>query len=188
METPRLNVALACLPPGGGLVAVGGYKGTALDVVEGLFGDDAHKWRPLAPLPSPLNVNGVVFFRQRLLVAGGDIADGNYTSNMLAFNPPTLGGSGQWSCLKPQLPNPVYPACAVVWGREVFLVGKPFRESGQASVLILMDPLLSLGRNSPVEVFKFCGTNHALEDEVAICSFFCDSPLWCFFILSLFLA
>ncbi len=125
-------MALVCLSSGGGLVAIGGYKGKALDAVEGLLGDNAHNWRPLAPLPSALHVYGAVFYRQRILVAGGYTLDGNLTPDMFAFHPPTLGGIGQWSRLKPTLPKPVYPACMVAWGREIFLVGKPLRASRQA--------------------------------------------------------
>ncbi len=94
MKTPRQNLALVCLPSGGGLVAIGGYsKGNYLDVVEGLLGDSANNWRPLAPLPTPLSLRGAVFFRQRILVAGGETTGGTFTSDMFAFDPPTLGGS-----------------------------------------------------------------------------------------------
>ncbi len=134
METPRQNPTLVCLPSGGGLVAIGGYKGSALDVVEGLLGDSAKNWRPLAPLPTPLHLRGAVFFRQRILVAGGTTTGGTFTSDMFAFDPPTLGGSGQWTCLKPQLPKPAFPVCVVAWGKEVFLVGKPLRVSFLAFV------------------------------------------------------
>ncbi len=138
METPRENLALICLPSGGGLVAIGGQDGEArLDVVEGLLGDSANNWRPLAPLPTPLGLRAAVFFRQRILVAGGDTTGGNDTSNMFAFDPPTLGGSGQWTRLKPQLPNPAYPVCVVAWGKEIFLVGKPLRVSRLASMKMM---------------------------------------------------
>ncbi len=125
METARQNVALVCLPFGGGLVAIGGYcNGSYLDVVEGLFGEDMHNWRPLAPLPTPLAVRTAVFFRQRIFVAGGETTGNTLTSDMFAFDPPTLGGSGQWTRLKPQLPKPVYPTCVVACGKEVFLISK----------------------------------------------------------------
>ncbi len=140
METPRQNPALVCLPSGGGLVAIGGYsKGSALDVVEGLLGDSANNWRPLAPLPTPLHLRAAVFFRQRILVTGGTTTGGNETSNMFAFNPPTLGGSGQWTRLKPKLPKPAYPVCVVAWGKEIFLVGRPLRVSFLAFVWMLME-------------------------------------------------
>ncbi len=131
METPRENPTLVCLPSGGGLVAIGGYnnKSNYLDVVEGLLGDSANKWRPLAPLPTPLNLRGAVLFRQRILVAGGKTTGGTFTSDMFAFDPPTLGGSGQWTRLKPKLPIPTSPVCVVAWGKEIFLVGKPLRVS-----------------------------------------------------------
>ncbi len=126
METPRQNVALVCLPSGGGLVAIGGYNGNGsyLDAVEGLLGDSANNWRPLAPLPTPLAVRTAVFFRQRILVAGGETTGNTLTSDMFAFDPPTLGGSGQWTRLKPKLPKPLYPTCVVACRKEVFLVSK----------------------------------------------------------------
>ncbi len=185
MKTPRQNLALVCLPSGGGLVAIGGLDYNYLDVVEGLLGDSANNWRPLAPLPTPLRLRGAVLFRQRILVAGGTTTGGNETSNMFAFNPPTLGGSGQWTRLKPKLPKPAYPVCAVAWGKEVFLVGKPLRVSRLASVWMLMDRFLSLDWETPVEVFKFSETDSAAEDEVVYCSFFCSSVL-CLFILTTF--
>ncbi len=131
MKTPRENLALVCLPSGGGLVAIGGYKskGSYIDVVEGLLGDSANNWRPLAPLPTPLHLSAAVLFRQRILVAGGTTTGGTLTSDMFAFDPPTLGGSGQWTCLNPKLPIPIFPVCVVAWGKEVFLVGKPLRVS-----------------------------------------------------------
>ncbi len=130
METRRANLALVCLPSGGGLVAIGGYcNGNYLDVVEGLMGDSANNWRPLAPLPTPLHLRAAVLFRQRILVAGGQTQCGNLTSDMFAFDLPTLGGSGQWTRLKPKLPKPAYPVCVVAWGKEIFLVGKPLRVS-----------------------------------------------------------
>ncbi len=141
METPRQNLALVCLPSGSGLVAIGGYKGNGnyLDIVEELLGDSANNWRPLAPLPTPLHLRAAVFFRQRILVAGGTTTGGTDTSDMFAFDPPTLGGSGQWTRLKPKLPNPAFPACVVAWGKEVFLVGKPLRVSFLAFVWMLME-------------------------------------------------
>ncbi len=71
METPRQDLALVCLPSGGGLVAIGGLNDNYLVVVEGLLGDNANNWRPLAPLPTPLAVRSAVFFRERILVTGG---------------------------------------------------------------------------------------------------------------------
>ncbi len=137
METPREFATLVCLPSGGGLVAIGGLDYNYLDVVEGLLGDSANNWRPLASLPTPLALLAAVFFRQRILVAGGAITGGNETSNMFAFDPPTLGGSGQWTRLKPQLPKPAYPVCVVAWGKEVFLVGKLLRVSRLASMKMM---------------------------------------------------
>ncbi len=139
METPRVNLALVCLPSGGGLVAIGGYNGKYLDAVEGLLGDSANNWRPLAHLPTPLSVRGAVLFRQRILVAGGAPTGDTYTSDMFAFDPPTLGGVGQWTRLKPKLPKSAYPICVIAWGKEIFLVGKPLPVFRLASVLMLVD-------------------------------------------------
>ncbi len=142
METPRQNPALVCLPSGGGLVAIGGsdgnYNGNYLDVVEGLLGDSANNWRPLAPLPTPLAVRSTVFFRERILVTGGQTTDTTLTSNMFAFRPPTLRvrGSGQWSRLKPELPEPLFPTCVVTCAKEIFLISKSQRVSRLAIVWI----------------------------------------------------
>ncbi len=112
-------------------MAIGGYNGkyNYLDAVEGLLGDNAHTWRPLAPLPIPLSVRSAVFFRQRILVTGGQTIEGNLTSHMFAFRPPTMRGSGQWSRLKPKLPKPLYPVCVVAFGKEIFLIGQSPRMS-----------------------------------------------------------
>ncbi len=136
METPRQNPALVCLPSGGGLVAIGGSDDNYLVVVEGLLGDNANNWRPLAPLPTPLMVRSAVFFRERILVTGGRTTGGTYTSNMFAFRPPTLrvGGSGQWSRLKPELPASLSPACVVTCAKEIFLIGESQRVSRLAIV------------------------------------------------------
>ncbi len=138
METPRQNLALVCLPSGGGLVAIGGFNGKYLDVVEGLLGDNAPTWRPLAPLPTPLEVRSAVFYRERILVTGGGTTGFTFTSNMFAFRPPTLrvGGSGQWSRLKPELPAPRYPTCVAACAKEIFLIGKSQRVSRLAIVWI----------------------------------------------------
>ncbi len=144
METPRQNPTLVCLPSGGGLVAIGGYNGSALDVVEGLLGDSANNWRPLAPLPTPLQLRAAVFFRQRILGAGGETTGNTLTSDMFAFDPPTLDGSGQWTRLKPKLPKPAFPVCLVAWGSEIFLVGKPLRVPRLASVWMLTERVFVL--------------------------------------------
>ncbi len=143
METPRQNLALVCLPFGGGLVAIGGLNNNYLDVVEGLLGDNANNWRPLAPLPTPLEVRSAVFFRERILVTGGRTTCDTDTSRMFAFRPPTLrvGGSGQWSRLKPELPVPLYPTCVVTCAKEIFLIGESQRVSRLAIVWILMNNL-----------------------------------------------
>lgn len=128
MTTPRQNLAVVCLPYGGGLVAIGGYDNDRyLDAVEGLLGDNAHNWRPLAPLPSPLRLRGAVVFRQRILVIGGRTTGGTFTTDMFTFNLPTLEGTGQWSRLNPTLPKPAYPACVVAWGNAIFLIRKLLR-------------------------------------------------------------
>ncbi len=72
-------------------------------------------------------------------MTGGDTTGGTFTSDMFAFDPPTLGGSGQWTRLKPKLPEPAYPVCVVAWGKEVFLVGKPLRVSRLATLWMLME-------------------------------------------------
>ncbi len=55
MTAKRGHFSLVCLPPHeGGLIAIGGYNGDFIDVVECLDGEDAADWRRLTPLPLPL--------------------------------------------------------------------------------------------------------------------------------------
>ncbi len=125
MMAKRQNLSLVCLPPNeGGLIAIGGYNGGRIDVVECLGGEGATEWRRLAPLPLPLSSRGGVYFKQRILVIGGNTAGGNYTSAMLAFTAPTAGGAGQWVTLKPQLPRPDYPRHITICGNSIYLVSK----------------------------------------------------------------
>ncbi len=95
MTTKRRNFSLVCLPPDeGGLIAIGGYNGNFIDVVECLDGVGATEWRRLAPLPLPLSsTGGGAYFKQRILVVGGKTTGGTSTSATLAFTPPTAGGS-----------------------------------------------------------------------------------------------
>ncbi len=95
----RGHFSLVCLPPDeGGLIAIGGYNGDHIDVVECLDGEGATEWRRLAPLPLPLvaSPGGGVYFKQRILVVGGNTTGFKYTSATLAFTPPTARGLGQW--------------------------------------------------------------------------------------------
>ncbi len=125
MTSKRQNFSLICLPPNeGGLIAIGGYIGDRIDVVESLDGEVATEWRPLAPLPLPLSSRTGVYFKQRILVFGGDTTNGAYTSATLAFTPPTAGGLGQWVTLKPKLPRPEFPTHITVCGNSLYLVSK----------------------------------------------------------------
>ncbi len=125
MTAKRGEFSLVCLPPDeGGLIAIGGFNENYLDVVECLGGEGATEWRRLAPLPIPLNSRGGVFFKQRILVIGGQTTGYAKTSAVLAFHPPTAGGLGQWVTLKPALPRPEYPRHITVCGNSLFLVSK----------------------------------------------------------------
>ncbi len=106
-------------------IAIGGYNnGDRTDVVESLDGEGATEWRRLAPLPLPLNSRGGVYFKQRILVVGGQTTSGADTSAILAFHPPTAGGLGQWVTLRPTLPRPEYPRHITVCGNSLFLFSK----------------------------------------------------------------
>ncbi len=98
MTTKRQHFSLVFLPPDeGGLIAIGGFNGDFIDVVESLDGEGATEWRRLAPLPLPLaSPGGGVYFKQMILVVGGCTTGGADTSATLAFTPPTAGGLGQW--------------------------------------------------------------------------------------------
>ncbi len=119
MTAKRQNFSLVCLPPDeGGLIAIGGYNGNYIDVVECLAGEGATEWRRLS---SP---GGGVYFKQRILVIGGNTTGGAFTSATLAFTPPTAGGLGQWVTLKPTLPCPEYPMHITVCGNSLYFVSK----------------------------------------------------------------
>ncbi len=121
----RQNFSLVCLPPDeGGLIAIGGYNGNPIDVVESLDGEGATEWRRLAPLPLPLSARTGVYFKQGILVVGGDTTGGAKTSATLAFTPPTAGGLGQWVTLKPVLPRPEYARHITLCGNILYLVSK----------------------------------------------------------------
>ncbi len=125
MTAKRGWISLVCLPPDeGGLIAIGGYNGNRIDVVECLDGEGATEWRRLAPLPLPLDsLGGGVYFKQRVLVIGGETTNGDNKSATLAFHPPpTAGGLGQWVTLNPKLPRPEYPRYITVCGNSLYLV------------------------------------------------------------------
>ncbi len=127
MTAKRQNFSLLCLPSGeGGLVAIGGYNGdNFIDVVESLDGEGATEWRRLASLPLPLSSpGGGVYFKQRILVVGGETTGVAKTSATLAFTPPTAGGLGQWVTLKPTLPRQEYPMHITICGNYLYLVSK----------------------------------------------------------------
>ncbi len=126
MTAKRGFLSLLCLPPDeGGLIAIGGYNGNYLDVVECLDGEGAKEWRRLAPLPLPLaSPGGGVYFKQRILFVGGQTTGGINTSALLAFTPPTAGGLGQWVNLKPLLPRPDHLVHITVCGNSLYLVSK----------------------------------------------------------------
>ncbi len=126
MTAKRGYFGLICLPPDeGGLIAIGGFNGSNhIDVVESLDGEGATEWRRLASLPLPLSsTDGGLYFKQRIFVPGG-VAGGGTTSAMLAFQPPTVGGPGQWVTLKVKLPHPVYPRSISLCGNSLFLISK----------------------------------------------------------------
>ncbi len=106
------------------LIAIGGHNGDWLDVVECLDGEDATEWRRLAPLPFPLQSRGCAYFKQRILVVGGNITRNTDTAAMLEFRPPTAGGPGQWVTLKPTLPRPEFPRHITICGNSLYLVSK----------------------------------------------------------------
>ncbi len=126
MTTKRGYFGLICLPPdGGGLVAIGGYNDSLIDVVECLDGEGVTGWRRLAPLPLPLSSpGGGVYFKQMILLVGGQTTDDDETSAVLAFTPPTAGGLGQWVTLKPTLPRPEFPRHITLCGNSLYLISK----------------------------------------------------------------
>ncbi len=126
MTAKRRTFTLVCLPPDEeGLIAIGGYNGDFIGVVEGLGGGGATEWRRLAPLPLPLaSPGGRVYFKQRILVVGGQTTGGAKTSATLAFTPPAAGGLGQWVTLKPTLPRPEFPVHLTICGNNLYLVSK----------------------------------------------------------------
>ncbi len=126
MTAKRQNFSLVCLSPDeGGLIAISGYNGdNYIDVVECLDGEGATEWRRLAPLPLPLRSRGGVYFKQRILVVGGETTGYTKTSSVLAFSPPTAGGLGQWVKLKTTLPSPEFPVNITINGNSLYLVSK----------------------------------------------------------------
>ncbi len=127
MTAKRGYIRLVCLPPDeGGLIAIGGFNGSNyVDVMECLAVDGATGWHRLAPLPLPLDCpGGGVYFKQRILLIGGETAGYAKTSAMLAFTPPTAGGLGQCVTLKPTLPCPEYPRHIAICGNSLYLVSK----------------------------------------------------------------
>ncbi len=133
MTAKRGYFSLVCLPPDeGGLIAIGGcnngdfngYYDNLIDVVECLDGEGATEWRRLAPLPLPLDSLGGVYFKQTILVVGGETTGYTKTSSVLAFTPPTAGGLGQWVTLKPTVPSPEYPRHITVCGNSLYLVSE----------------------------------------------------------------
>ncbi len=125
MTVKRGFFSLICLPPDEGeLIAIGGYNGNFIDVVECRGGEGATEWRRLAPLPLPLSLRTGVYFKQRILVVGGRTTGFADTSATLAFTPPTAGGLGQWVTLKPTLPRPEYPMHITICGNYLYLVSK----------------------------------------------------------------
>ncbi len=126
MTAKRAYFSLVCLPPNeGGLIAIGGYNNDDhIDVAECLETEGATEWRRLAPLPLPLSSRGGVYFKQKILVVGGQTAGNNKTSATLVFTPPIAGGAGQWVTLKPTLPSPEFPMHITICGNSLYLVSK----------------------------------------------------------------
>ncbi len=126
MTAKRRNFSLVCLPPDeGGLIALGGYNGDRIDVVESLDGEGATEWRRLAPLPLPLaSPSGGAYLNKGILVVGGQKTGFADTLAILAFTPPSAGGLGQWVTLKPKLPSPESPTHIAISGNSLYLVSK----------------------------------------------------------------
>ncbi len=124
MTAKRGIFSMVCLPPGeGGLIAIGGYNGNFIDVVESLDDEGATEWRRLAPLPLPLaSPGGGVYFKQRISVVGGNTTGNVNTTAVLAFRPSTAGGLGQWVTLKPTLPRPEFSRHINICGNNIYLV------------------------------------------------------------------
>ncbi len=98
MTEKRGYISLVCLPPDeGALSAIGGYNASnRIHVAECLDAEGDTEWRRLAPLPLPLSSTCVgVYFKQRILVIGGDTTGDAKISDMSTFNPSTAGGPGQ---------------------------------------------------------------------------------------------
>ncbi len=106
------------------MIAIGGYNGDYIDVEECLTREGATEWRRRAPLPLPLNSRGGVYFKQRILLVGGQTTGYTKTSVTLAFHPPADGGLGHWVTLKPTLPRPEYPGNITIHGNSLFFVSK----------------------------------------------------------------
>ncbi len=120
-----MDFSLVCLPPDvGGLIAIGGNNGDYIDVVESLSDERCMKWRHLAPLPIPLASRGGVYFKQRILLVGGLTTGGVKTSCMLAFDPRTASGPGQWVTIKLKLLQPECPRHITIFGNNLFLLSK----------------------------------------------------------------
>ncbi len=125
MTAKRENFSLVCLPPDeGGLIAIGGYNGNHIDVVESLDGEGATEWRQLAPLPLLLSSRTSVCFKQRILVVGGNTTSNVNTTAVLAFRRSTAVGPGQWLTLKPTLPRPEFPRHITICGNNLYLISK----------------------------------------------------------------
>ncbi len=92
--------------------------------MELLGGEGATEWRRMTPLPLPLSSRGGVYFKQRILVVGGETTGGAKTSAILALNLPTARGLGQWVTLKPTLPRAEFPRHVTKCGNSLFLVSK----------------------------------------------------------------
>ncbi len=101
MKRKRWSFGLVCTPDGL-LIAMGGNVGAerTTDTVECLdLTSPKPKWRYLTPLPKRLVQFDAVFFKGRVVVAGGRTAQWDFQTAVFSLIPPTGNDMGQWTRL-----------------------------------------------------------------------------------------